>query len=169
MVVGLVGGVVLLVGGLNLLVALDHTGSSPSQRAAARPPTLGPVITDPSTTTTTVAPPLTTLPSTATSIPTGDERVLFDEGPNIALEQLPADCRDGTVIAILSGPAPITSALLHWQSASPGSAAMTADGSSWSGTLGPFTDVRKVRWWITATDASGATTTSGRRSLTCRR
>jgi hypothetical protein len=168
MVVGLVGGVVLLVGVLNLLVALDHTGGSPSQGAAARPPTLGPVITDPSTTTT-VAPPLTTLPSTTTSISTGDERVLFDEGPNIALEQLPADCRDGTVIAILSGPAPITSALLHWQSASPGSAAMTADGSSWSGTLGPFTDVRKVRWWITATDASGATTTSGRRSLTCRR
>jgi hypothetical protein len=162
--VGLVGGVVLLVGGLNLLIALDHT----RQGAAAPPPsTLEPVITDPSTT---AAPaPVTVLPSTTTSIPTGDEPVLFDAGPSIALEQVPADCRDGTVIAMVSGEVPVTSALLHWQGDHPGSAAMTANGSSWSGTLGPFTEMRKVRWWITATDASGATGTSGRRSLTCRR
>jgi hypothetical protein len=74
-----------------------------------------------------------------------------------------------TVTAMVSGPEPLSEVVLHSETATgvqePPST-MTGTGSTYVATLGPFTTMGTVYWWVTAIDNANATATSPQQQLT---
>jgi RNA polymerase sigma factor (sigma-70 family) len=74
-----------------------------------------------------------------------------------------------TVMATVTATQPLNVVVLHWQSPIPGgtgTATMTALGSGYMGTLGPYTQGGSVDWWISAIDMSGVSSNSSHHTLT---
>jgi hypothetical protein len=72
------------------------------------------------------------------------------------------------VTAEVVSASPMASVTLNWQApaSGAGSKPMTGNGSTWTGTLGPFNTAGTVQWWITAVDSSGGTAKSPQQSIT---
>lgn len=146
-------------------VSLDRTQSPPGPFSGSV------VVTSPTGTT------------TATS--TVKVTAVIDPGPTIAnavatpptvyyttplCPKLPKKDKTTSVIsATVSGPQPVTEVVLHWVPSSGGiggTSIMSANGSTYTGTLGPYTSAQTIGWWISAIDNADATVASQSQALT---
>ena len=71
-----------------------------------------------------------------------------------------------TVSATVTDDNTVSSVLLYWNDGSEHSRSMSASGSNYSATIGPFTELITVTYWINATDNASQSTESSTSSFT---
>nr|MDQ6949298.1 hypothetical protein [Actinomycetota bacterium] len=84
------------------------------------------------------------------------------------LHTTPTAPRMSNIAATVTGPLPLKVVVLHWQSpviGATGTSTMAGSGTTYSGTLGPYTSAGTVDWWITAIDSANATSMSNHHTL----
>jgi RNA polymerase sigma factor (sigma-70 family) len=122
------------------------------------------------TTTTTTTTSSRSREPVVTSAPGGDTRppVVADQVVSpTTVETIGCKIDRASVGAVITDESPLKSVLLSWQSpqGKPGSMQMTTRDGRWFGSLGPFDTPGEVVWQVTATDASGNSTTGPAQSL----
>jgi RNA polymerase sigma factor (sigma-70 family) len=139
----------------------DTSSIAPTTGAPASP------TAPPTTTTTTRTGPSTPRTTTTTTTSTTSMAPKDTTPPTIlrpaaqhAELYLSCEPKTNPVSATVNDGVGVSAAAVHWTGpAGPGTAPMAANGSLWTGSIGPFAKPGPVTWYITATDAAGNTGT----------